>query len=101
MQRLLGIMTLMATGLLVVALVMSAGAVAPGGMPRSTFGTSALQIDFVSFALGAVAGIGSIWTYRLPWSDLPRMVLAMIASWRRNVVLASVAAGCMCVLLFY
>ena len=92
---------LLATGALAAALV-GTGTGVPG-MRGLMAGAPAIAQVFDPFSLVAGVALGLVlsWVARQPWSEIPRMMLAAIAGWRRTFVLASVAAACTGVLLFY
>ena len=60
-----------------------------------------MSIDPVSFSLGLLAGLIAVWLAAVPWSLFPGLCMRLMVTWRRNIVLASLAAACAGVLLFY
>lgn len=101
MQRSLGFLTLLAAGLLVVALMLGAGAVGHEGFTRASLKGGMLTVDAISFVLGVVAGICGVALARVPWRSFPAAVLGWMMGWRRNFVLASLGIAFTGVLLFY
>lgn len=101
MRGVLGFLTLLAAGLLIVAGLLLGGASGQSARGLAGVEGTRLTIDYVSFALGAVAGQMVLMFVRIPWHSLPRAIAELLASWRRNVVLASMVAVCVGVLLFY
>lgn len=98
----IGFLALLAGGLLVAAVLVSATPFALDGFGRlqpSPGGGS--LVDPVSFTIGFAAGLTAVWMYHVPWGSFPRRAIAALLGWRQNFVLMSLAAACAGVLLFY
>lgn len=67
-------------------------------LPQLTLPTPSGAPGMIS---GFIAGWCLRWLYGLPWRELPRAILASLASLRRRVTLAALAIGCVGILLFF
>ena len=57
--------------------------------------------DLMAFSCGALFGLISVWLCMVPWTRVPDIILHILVTWRRNLVLATLATACAGVLLFY
>ncbi len=101
MERALGGLAIVALALLTVAILMGAGPFADNAWSTASLKGSRVTIDAVSFGLGFGAGLLAIWLARIPWSAIPRQIIAAILSWRRHAYLMTLAVFAAGVLLFY
>lgn len=105
-ERILVTLSVIAAGLLLVAIFMTSGRAPPVGAPTAQLSLSALpSLTTLSngspFVAGAVAGWLLRWIYCLPWAAVPRAIIAWILGWRSSVVMLGVAVGCMAILVLY
>ena len=101
MRKGLGVLTLLAAGLLAGAWMVVTGGSANDLLAVIRPNGTSVTIEFGSFAMGVAVGVAGVWISRIPWSDIPRAILGVVLGWRRNVVLAGFAVACTGVLLFY
>ena len=92
-------LTLASAALLAFAILLSSVGISTAG--KTLFYSVRLPLDTVAFAAGGCAGLGSVWMALVPWSRVPDLALRILVTWRRNLVLATLAAACTGVLLFY
>lgn len=101
MQRALGTLTMLAAGLLLVAILTAGDGAAIGGALAQTLGSYAGTLDKPSFASGVIAGLVGNAIYRVPWAEYPRRLFAALLGCRRGFMLTSLAVAFTGVLLFY
>jgi hypothetical protein len=101
MQRALGTLTMLAAGLLLLAMLMSGGGVETGGAFAQALAGFAGSLDKPSFAAGVAAGIIGQTLYRVPWAEFPRRMMTAVLGWRRGFVMTALAIAFTGVLLFY
>lgn len=101
--RTLVILLLIAAGIALATPQLPSGAesVDEIGLLVSNLKGGRMTVDFPSFGLGVAAGTIGLWLGGVRWRLLPYILAGVLRSWRRNVVLASMAVTCIGVLLFY
>ena len=99
MRQSLVYLTIFAAGLVGLSLALATAGVTSAG--RVPVPGTRISIDTLSFTAGLLAGLVSVWLAAVPWSLFPALFMRMMVTWRRNIVLASLAAACAGVLLFY
>ena len=92
-------LTLASAALLAFAVLLASVGVSTAG--RTLVFSGHLPVDAVAFSVGICAGLGSVWMAMVPWSRVPDMAIHILVTWRRNLVLATLAVACTGVLLFY
>ena len=114
-ERLLLTLSVIAAGLLLMAIAVTGGkapqlAGIAGSITAPSIGSMpdwpspswlARPGDGVLFGGGLVAGWLLRWIYVLPWGAIPRAIVAWLLGWRSSALMASVALGCVAVLLLY
>ena len=99
MRNTLVYLTLSSAVVVALALLLSSFGITTAG--RTAVLGAHLPVDAVSFASGAFAGLMAVWLCMVPWTRVPDIALHILVTWRRNLVLATLAAACTGVLLFY
>ncbi len=116
-NHVLALLTLLAAGLLLTALGLSAAGLRLPVVAWPEFNLGGITLPAISLpsgtglphdtslllqlALGFVAGWTLRWIYSLPWAALPRAVIEWLLGWRRSATMLSLALGCTAVLLLY
>lgn len=99
MRRTLGMLTLLATGGLVVALWLPEPLPQHAGGARLGFGS--FSVEPASFVAGLLVAAVIVRLCRLPWGRLIEAVGVLLRIWRRNAALLAMAAVFAGILLFY
>lgn len=111
-NHVLGLLTLLAVGLLLAALGLSAAGLRLPAVTWPALGLPAISLPTgpdlsrdvpvtLQLIVGVIVGWTLRWVYSLPWGALPRAIVAWLLGWRRSVSMLSLAIGCTAVLLLY
>ena len=104
-ERLLLTLSLVAGGLILTAIAVTAGrapAVPAFAMPAfAPASPTSIVPEHWVFPAGLLCGWLLRWFYSLPWGAIPRAIVALLAGWRSRVIMLGVSLGCMAVLLLY